>query len=148
VTAILQISSIPVPVIGHGWVKLHPHFPVELLPELRKYEQDHPDGTPIFNEMIFGGFLIYYTPKLRVFIDGRCELYGDEGLLRYANAMRHDPAQVDRWAQEYGFDIALTQTGSVFDHYLESARGWSLVQRSRAATLYRKRSSLEKNPGY
>ena len=141
VTAILQISSIPVPVIGHGWAKLHPHFPVELLPELRKYEQDHPDGTPIFNEMIFGGFLIYYTPKLRVFIDGRCELYGDEGLLRYANAMRYDPAQVDQWAQEYGFDIALTQTGSVFDHYLERTRGWFIVQRTEAATLYKQKQN-------
>jgi hypothetical protein len=141
VTAILQISSTPVPVIGHGWVKLHPHFPVELLPELRKYEQDHPDGTPIFNEMIFGGFLIYYTSKLRVFIDGRCELYGDEGLLRYANAMRYDPAQVDQWAQEYGFDIALTQTGSVFDHYLERTRGWFIVQRTEAATLYKQKQN-------
>ena len=149
VTASFQIGAVPIPVIGQGWAKVdHTRYPVELLPELIRYEQTHPDGTPIFNEMLFGGFLIYYTPRLRVFIDGRCELYGDEGLLRYANAMRYDPAQVDQWAKEYGFDIELTQTGYVFDHYLESAKGWTLVQRSRAATLYRKRSRSEKDPGY
>jgi hypothetical protein len=148
VTVILQISSIQVPVIGHGWAKLHSHFPVELLSELRKYEQDHPDGTPIFNEMLFGGFIICYTPGLRVFIDDRCELYGDKWLLSYAHAIEQDPSQVARWAREYGFEIALTELNSAFDKYLESARGWTLVQRSRAATLYRKRSRSEKNPGY
>jgi hypothetical protein len=54
---------------------------VELLPDLQAYEKNHPPGTPIFNEMLYGGFLIYYTPHLRIFIDDRCELYGDEGLL-------------------------------------------------------------------
>jgi len=142
ITAIFQITAIPVPVIGQGWVQLDPtHFPVELLPTLREYEQKHVKGTPIFNDMLFGGFLIYYTPGLRVFIDDRCELYGDEGLLRYANAMRYDPAQVDQWAKEYGFDIALTQTGSVFDHYLERTRGWFIVRRTEAATLYKQKQN-------
>jgi hypothetical protein len=139
ITAMLQIAAIPVPVIGHGWVKVDPkRFPVELLPELRKYEHEHPKGTPIFNEMSFGGFIIYYTPGLRVFIDDRCELYGDEGLMQYAHAYEKEPSQVDQWAKEYGFDIALTERESGFDRYLETAGGWRLVHRTAAATLYRK----------
>ena len=88
--------------------------------------------------MLLGGFLIYHTPDLRVFIDDRCELYGDEGLLAYEHALREDPAQVDRWAQDYGFEAALTQTGSRFDRYLEGAKGWTPVRRTAAATFYRR----------
>jgi hypothetical protein len=96
----LQVTAHPVPVLGHGWAKLDRSlWPVELLPELRDYERNRPDGTPIFNEMVFGGFLIDYTPGLRVFIDDRCELYGNEWLLTYVHALQHDPAQVERWSR-------------------------------------------------
>jgi hypothetical protein len=141
ITAMLQIAAIPVPVIGHGWAKLHPRYPIELLPELKEYEQKHPDGTPIFNEMLFGGFLIYYTPGLRIFIDDRCELYGDKWLLAYAHAIEQDPSQIDRWAQEYGFDIALTIPESGFDRYLANSKGWIAVRRTNPANLYRKKDS-------
>ena len=38
--------------------------------------------------MLFGGFLIYHTPGFRVFIDDRCELYGDEFMVKYVKAGR------------------------------------------------------------
>jgi hypothetical protein len=75
---------------------------------------------------------------LRVFIDDRCELYGDEGLLAYAEALEHDPARVERWASESGFDLALTATGSGFDRYLRQAHGWTLVRETEPACLYRR----------
>ena len=136
---VLQVAGVRVPVIGRGWATLdRRYWPVDLLPELRAYEREHPEGTPIFNEMLFGGFLIYYTPGLRVFIDDRCEIYGDDGLLAYAGALERDPAQVDRWAQEFGFDLALTATGSAFDRYLRRANGWALVRETEVASLYRR----------
>jgi len=139
-TAIFQVAAVPVPVIGHGWVRLErTHFPVELLPELKQYEHEHPKGTPIFNDMLFGGFLIYYTPGLRVFIDDRCELYGDEGLMQYAHAYEKEPSQVDQWAQKYGFDIALVQNDFAFDRYLESSNAWIRTHRTASASLYRKK---------
>jgi hypothetical protein len=135
----LQLAGARVPVLGRGWATLDSRYwPVDLLPELRAYEREHSRGTPIFNEMLFGGFLIYHTPGLRVFIDDRCELYGDEGLLAYADALEHDPAQLDRWARDYGFDLALTANGSGFDRYLRYARGWTLVKETEAACLYRR----------
>ncbi len=137
---VLQLAGARVPVFGRGWAMLdRRYWPVDLLPELRAYERAHSPGTPIFNEMLFGGFLIYHTPGLRVFIDDRCELYGDEGLLAYAGALEHDPAQLNRWARNYGFELALTETGSSFDRYLEKAPGWIVVRRVHAAALYRKR---------
>ena len=140
VTALLQATAIPLPILGRGWVQMDPtHWPVDLLPELQRYARSHPDGTPIFNDMLFGGFLIYHTPELRVFIDDRCELYGDEWLLAYTQALREDPAQFDRWARQYGFELALVSPESAFDAYLSRAAGWELQARSPAAMLYRRR---------
>jgi hypothetical protein len=132
----LQTAAISFPLVGRGWARIDPRFwPVELLPELREYERVHPPGTPIFNEMKFGGFLIYYTPGLRVFIDDRCELYGDEQILAY-DRVYADPEQLNRWAQQYGFDRALLMTGSSVDRHLRSHPNWWVVRETRAATLH------------
>jgi hypothetical protein len=130
------ITSPSAHVTGHGLARLDPqHWPVELLPELQEYERDRPEGTPIFNDMLFGGFLIHFTPRLRVFIDDRCELYGDDGLLTYYRA---EPSQFEAWVETYGFDLALTKPGSSFDRHLKNAVGWKVLKQVSAATLYRK----------
>jgi hypothetical protein len=134
---VVQIAGLPLPSRGREWVRLDPRScPLDLLPELRKIESRVPAGTPIFNEMIFGGFLIYFTPGLRIFIDDRCELYGDEELLAYAVALRQDPGQVDHWADRYGFHLALTRAGSSFDTYLRQAKGWTILGETETATLF------------
>jgi hypothetical protein len=139
VAVVLQVRGIQVPVLGRDWVELEPtHWPVQLLPELRDYEHQHREGTPVFNEMLFGGFLIYFTPGLRVFMDDRCELYGDEVLLDYARTMDEQPEKIELWAKKYGFDMALTTPNSGLDGYLRSAPGWRLVGESPAADLFRK----------
>jgi hypothetical protein len=136
--AVLQVAGLPVPVLGRGWAQPgRRSCPLELLPELRTYEQTQSPGTPIFNDMLFGGFLIYYTPNLRVFIDDRCELYGDAWLEQYAEAFFNHPERIEQWAQEYGFDHALVVAGSEFDRYLDAA-GWALVGRNEVAALYRR----------
>ena len=71
----LKIGGVPPPVIGHGWARFDPaHWPIELLPTLDEINRSSPEGTRIFNDMNFGGFLIYHAPRLRVFIDDRCPL--------------------------------------------------------------------------
>jgi len=135
--AVLQATGVRAPILGRGWVQLDPkHWPVELLPKLRQAEREHPEGTRIFNEFLYGGFLIYYTPGLKVFIDDRCELYGDEWLVEYSNAMRLNPERVDRWQETYGFPYALVARGTAFDRYLGQSRRWSVVKRTGTATLY------------
>ncbi|MBL8799289.1 MAG: hypothetical protein JNM56_35715, partial [Planctomycetia bacterium] len=69
----LQASKVETPLIGHNWVQLDPKvWPVELQGELAKHQGD---GTLIFNDLNFGGYLIYFTPGYRIFVDDRCELY-------------------------------------------------------------------------
>ncbi len=50
------------------------------------YLQQHPPAGPIFNDYAWGGYLIFKLyPNLRVFIDGRADVYGDD-LVLYMNA--------------------------------------------------------------
>ena len=151
---LLQIGGVPLPVLGYGWARFDPErWPIELLPKLREINRSSPDGTRIFNELNFGGFLIYHTPRLRIFIDDRCSLYGTDFLLACERARRKDPAQIDRWQRQYGFRYALVQSDSrllrtdspllandsPFDRYLSESTEWSLVERSPVAALYRHR---------
>jgi hypothetical protein len=122
--------------LGRGWAQLDPDTtPIGLLHQLQRYQTAKGPGTPIFNEMLYGGFLIYYTPNLRVFIDDRCELYGDAFLAEYAEAMYHHPERIEEWASRYGFDHALVIPGGEFDRYLTRA-GWEVQGRADGAVLY------------
>jgi hypothetical protein len=137
---VLQTTGISFPLFGAGRVVPESDtMPVELLPELQEFARSNPPGTPIFNEMTFGGFLIYYAPQLRVFIDDRCELYGDEGLLAYALALTERPEQIEEWQRQYGFVLALTVRGSNFDRFLRGAVDWEVIRETESATLFRRR---------
>src|SRR5262249_37973418 len=130
VATVLQTTGARVPILGHGWVRLDPaHWPVDLLPDLRDIQREHPEGTRIFNGFLYVGFLIYYTPGLKVFIDDRCELYGDEWLLQFSAAMRSSPEQIDRWQPVYEFRYALVAIQTPFDRHLGRSHGWSLLKR-------------------
>ena len=138
----IQAAGLEVPVVGRGWAQFdQARWPIAMLPDLQDVadRSDPRADVPIFNDLLFGGFLIYYEPRSRVFIDDRCPLYGTEFLLAYDRARREDPAQIDWWQQQYGFGHALVEPGCPFDRYLSTAAGWSIVRRSRAAALYRHR---------
>jgi hypothetical protein len=111
------------------------HWPVEVLPELTRYAASHPAGTPIMNDMLFGGYLIFYTPRLHIFVDDRCDLYGDKFLLQYVRAQ---PAFLDGWVRRSGARAALTEPGSSLDNYFKHQAGWRLEKRTAAADWYLK----------
>ena len=123
--------------VADGWVRYDPRYvPVGLREELVDYARQRPEGTPILNDSGFGGYLIHTTPRLRVFIDDRCELYTDEFLLDYVRVMEREPEGIEAWAREYGFERALVARGSPADRYLAGAPRWKEEARDRAAVLY------------
>ena len=129
--------GVQTPIVGRGWAMLDPaSAPVGLLPELRKLQYNKSSGTPIFNETDLGGFLIYFTPGYRVFVDDRCELYGDAGMLEYARAEASDPGRLESWRNRYPFELALVVRGSHFDLYLENSNTWHLIGSDPTGKLY------------
>ena len=136
----LQAAAVRVPVLGRGWAHLDPGAtPVALLPELREYEADNPTGRADLQRHALRGFSSSTPPpRLKVFVDDRCELYGDDWLVNYSDAYYHHPERIEGWARERGFDRALVIPDTVFDRYLHGARDWSEVRRSEGAVLYRR----------
>jgi hypothetical protein len=141
--AMLQVAGVRAPLVGRDWARFDPQrWPVGLVDELQKIARQSPEGTPIFNDLDLGGFVIYHAPRLRVFIDDRCALYGGEFLQAYDYARLEDPAQLDRWRRQYGFAYALVQSGTQFDRHLKGTGQWMLIRRTPAAALYGQSRSL------
>ncbi len=146
IAIVCQLGRISVPVIGHGWAHLDERiWPVELLDELREHQYDRPGGSHIFNEYAYGGFLIYYAPGYRVFVDDRCELYGDRWLAEFVAGIDIAPgAYIAEWEKRYGrFDFALVRTNPpghepTVDNYFQNAPGWKELKRTNTATFYQR----------
>lgn len=135
----LQAAKAPVPVFGSGWVQLDPdYWPMATIPDLEAYAREKGPGAPVFNEMLYGGFLIEFAPQLRVFIDDRCELYGDGHLGRYEAALLGDDAQIAAWTGDPAVGLALVIQGSPFDRFLRASPQWRIVRETPSATLLRR----------
>jgi len=114
--------------VWRNWAQVESELaPVALLEPLAQHTRP---GDAIFNDMAYGGFLIYYLPDRRIFMDDRCELYGDAFLSDFFETNRaylKAPAaelptmrRFEEWATQYGFRTALVRKTSGFDRYLAS----------------------------
>ena len=140
-----QRSGSTVSIVGSGTAKLDPSlWPVELLGTLKQWEPSHDQPNRIFCEYIYGGFLIHHTPGYKVFVDDRCELFGDDWLVNYVEA---DGEQADKamteWQVEYGpFDFALTRTtdrATGYEAFFRTSAAWVVVEKTSTATFYRRK---------
>jgi hypothetical protein len=149
VAAIVLIVSLPLfaaaiwlkhvgtlPLVGASWARPTSRvWPEDLLPTLTSYAAAHPHDPRVFNEPILGGFLIQNFPTLRVFIDGRCELYGESFLHDFVAAWR-DPSRVREWQSKYQFRAALIEAKSPLRSYFDNDANWQLIAESPAARFY------------
>lgn len=110
-------------------------WPDELRPSLEQLARHSGNSPRVFNDQLFGGFLIYHYPDGRVFIDGRCELFGEPFLRDYVRA-QSEPDRIQGWLALYPCDAALTQNNSSFDQFFREQSGWRQVQIARTATLH------------
>jgi hypothetical protein len=106
-------------------------WPTDALDDLKKHEPKSPGaGKKIFCEYIYGGYILYHCPGYRVFVDDRCELFGDGWLVDFVNAENNGTTEaMQRWEAEYGrFDFALTATPSGFgDYFDQHPETWNKV---------------------
>ena len=132
----LTYSFVIKPVLGcEQWVTLdRRHWPLEHVAWLQQHQASQP-GAPIFNDMLFGGFLIYSASGMRVFIDDRWELYGDGFISAYVHG---GGDEFREWERRYGFRVALVQPHSNYLRYLSSSESWKKVYTTESAILFRK----------
>jgi hypothetical protein len=144
----LQVSHTPAPLIGAGWARLDPEFvPVDMNEPLDEYAASVPAGTPVFNDANLGGYLIYHAPRLKIFMDDRCELYGDDWIKDYSDTLGLPPEELgqvfERWASNYQFDRALVRTNppelkkpSIERYLLDNPQKWREVARGKRAVMF------------
>jgi hypothetical protein len=139
---LLILSKTPAPLIGANWARLDPAtVPVDLTPAVRDYVRSVPPGTRIFNDCNWGGYLIWHAPELKIFMDDRFELCGDDWLRAYADAINFFPDRIDAWADEYGFRAAVVSVGTddeptPAEKYLTASPRWKLVAKGKAAAFF------------
>jgi hypothetical protein len=110
-----------VPFLGSDWARLDPKgIPLELVEPLQQYAASRPKGYPIFNDANLGGFLIYFTPSLKIYFDDRCELYRDEGLRDYVDFASEHPERILQLMEAMHFELLLVGTETPIENYLLS----------------------------
>ncbi len=113
----------------------------------RFLEEEEIHGN-MFNQMAFGGFLIYEGyPEYRVFIDGRLLLYGDRFSRRYLDAY-YGSQGLDALLERYDIgyfilDYPDEADNRMIQYALSRSRDWELVYWDDNALIY-----VRNAPGY
>lgn len=157
-----------VPGLSRGWVELdRHHWPLDLIAPLKHEARKHP--VRIFNDDLYGGFLIYFVPEIPVFLDDRCELFAADLLPKFARAYQVQPAeqppfpsaaieqqrldarrdragrQLDDWIRAFDLNLALTRSDGAFAMHLRRLPDWELVAETKtpkpgqAVSLFRRK---------
>jgi hypothetical protein len=93
-----------------------------------------PPGARLYAPDSFGGYLIYRSNgSLKVFFDGRSDLYGAEFLKQYGRLIQLLPGWKEYW-NSFGFSHALLPHDSALIPALEDA-GWKPLYEDGTATL-------------
>lgn len=91
----------------------------------------------IYNEYVFGGYLIFHYPEVKVFIDGRTPTVYSP-LFFWKSRVLADPARWERLASEYGIDIALIKPADPLCANLRDDKEWKAVSFDDTSVLFLK----------
>jgi hypothetical protein len=109
-------------------------FPVDVVQQARSAGL----SGRIFNELGWGGYLLYAWPGQQVFIDGQTDFYGEELSREYA-AVRAAEAGWRERLDAWRIDLVLLPMEAPLAGALASDDGWVLVANRRNAELYARR---------
>ena len=109
-------------------------YPVNAINFLRR----QPFSGPLYNNLNWGGFLMWYLPELPVSIDGRNDLYGDElDEIFYYSESAFPSYQTDPYLNEAG--LVLLDSKLPLARILSIDPRFRLVYRDEIATVYVRR---------
>ena len=97
---------------------------------------------PVFNDYIFGGYLIH--AGIAPFIDGRGELYGRTLILRHHNAITlQNVPDLLRLLDEYRIAATLLTPATPAVALLDRLPGWQRVYADETAVVHKRRVAAE-----
>lgn len=112
-------------------------YPVNAVNFLRR----NPVPGPLYNNLNWGGFLMWYMPQYPVAIDGRNDLYGDELDQIFFNSQSADKSyETDPFLNEAG--VVLLSSDLPLAKVLTVDARFQLVYRDSIATVFARRSPV------
>ena len=109
--------------------------------------QAHAPAGPIFNNYDWGGYLVWKLyPSLRVFIDGRADVYGDQFLHDFATTYEFK----DDWQQtiqRWEIQSVLVPPQSALATGLRNAPGWIVSFEDAQAVVLTRSPAPQTNSG-
>lgn len=108
-------------------------FPVRALAELGNTA---PDG-PVFNNLAWGGYLLYAWPDIPVFIDGQTDFYGEQLSREYVTVIHGRPGW-DRLLREHGVTWTLTSRDDPLNQLLALRDDWEEIYADELVRVFRR----------
>ena len=144
VTALsLELTKTSVPVIGHGWARLNSStIPIAFNDTLQHYANEHGPDARIYNDLNYGGYLIYHVPSMKIYMDDRFELYSTKWTTEYVEMYFGQPERIKAILDHYNLDMALVVTGEEkmpLDAWFSASTEWEEVGRTQSAALFRRK---------
>jgi hypothetical protein len=110
------------------------NYPVDAINFLRR----NPVPGPLYNDLTFGGFLMWYMPQYPVVIDGRNDLYGDDLDQIFFHCENADKSYLtDPYLNESG--VVLLGSDLPLAKILTIDPRFQLIYRDKVATVYSRR---------
>jgi hypothetical protein len=116
------------------------HWPVKAV----QYLEQHPTPRPMFNNLRYGGYLIYALDgQNKVFIDGRNDIYERTGVFAdYVSIGRGTPNSFPL-LREYNVQSCLIELDEVLATLLAASSEWKKVYQDEASVLFVRRRIRE-----
>ena len=113
--------------------KIHEKFPEKAL----AFMHDHGIREYVFNEYLWGGYIIWHSPEIKTFIDGRADIFVYKGVFNdYLQIIRVEKSfeLLDR----YGIQYALLMPNNPADYVLAHSPCWRRIYKDEVAALYQR----------
>src|SRR6185312_6492409 len=97
-------------------------------------------SQPVLNEYAFGGYLIFKGVK--VFIDGRADMYGDAWVQHYLTLVGGQQPDVDKAFSRWNIAWAIVSPKDGIVHVLDLRPGWKRLYSDPYAVLFAREDAL------
>ena len=116
-------------------------FPVGALSFVKSH------GLPgrVLNRHMWGGFLIWYCPEVKTFIDGRTDIFEYTGVLNDYLDFEGVKGAL-RVLDKYRIRYVLTSPDSRIAYLLGNIPGWKMIFRDQVAMIFERSSALPESP--
>jgi len=104
------------------------------------YLNTHRPAGPLFNSYNWGGYLIWTLyPRLRVYVDGRTDMYGTDFITAFFSTLRADYGW-QATLRSQGVRLVLVEPSTGLAQALANTPGWRLDYRDDHSVLYERAS--------